>query len=230
MKYLIVDDEPISHQIIEKHAQNLPFLSLAGNCYDAISALDFLRKTSVDLLFLDVSMPKLTGFDFLRTLKHPPSVVVVSAHPEYALESYDLNVCDYLLKPFPFERFLRAVNKAREQHEEEMESTLPERHESLFFKDGKKHHQISLDEILYVEAQANYCMVHLVAGSLLASEKISELAKRLPAVFLRVHKSYIVATRKIQLIEGDTIQIGGQEIPIGRAYKANVVELLEKSS
>lgn len=237
MRYLIVDDEPLSHEVIEAHAGNLPFMKKAGNCYDAIEALQFLAKESVDLMFLDIRMPKLEGFDFLRTLKNAPEVVAVSAHADYALEGYDLDICDYLLKPFNFERFLRAVNKARERLGEangEAEaasdasaSGAAERHESLFLKDGKKHHQVRFDDIQYVEACGNYCVVFTAKGQIIAGEKISELEKRLPQSFVRIHKSYMVATRKIQWVESEELGIADQRLPIGRVYKPNVTKLFK---
>lgn len=227
MRYVIVDDEPISHQIIEAYAGNLPFMELVGNCYDAISALELLGKVEADLLFLDVRMPKLGGFDFLRTLKQRPHVIAVSAHADHALEGYELDLCDYLLKPFDFERFLRAVNKVWDSLDGSSGQAEPERHESLFLKDGKKHHQVRLDEILYIEASGNYCLVYLSTGKrIMTSEKISDLASRLPSVFVRTHKSYIVATRHIQMVEGEELHIGKNRIPVGRVYKSNITKLL----
>jgi DNA-binding LytR/AlgR family response regulator len=224
MRYLIVDDEPIAHQVIEGMCRELSFMALQGNCYDALQALDLLNQKPVDLVFLDIRMPKLGGFDFLRTLERPPQVIVISAHERYALEGYDLNICDYLLKPFTFERFLRAVNKARAA----LSVARGEAGASLFVKDGKKHHQVRLEDILYVEASGNYCLIHGESGRLMTQEKISALAEQLPANFLRVHKSYIVATDKITLIAGDEIHLGEQRIPIGRVYKPNVLRLLNE--
>lgn len=225
---MIVDDEPIAHQVILKMCGDLPFMALKGQCYNALEALDFLGRETVDLMFLDIQLPKLGGFDFLRTLERPPMVIVISAHAEYALEGYDLNVVDYLLKPFNFERILRAVNKARDQLAGHRLHSSPERHETLFLKDGKKHHQVHFGDICFVEACGNYCMVHLTEGQILTQEKISDLENKLPRSFMRVHKSFIVASDKIDLIEGQDLRLGDKRIPIGRVFKANVDGLLKK--
>ena len=225
MKYLIVDDEPITHQIIEDYCRELDFLSCAGNCYDGLQALNHLDREPVDLIFLDIQMPKLQGFDFLQTLKRPPQIVIISAHREYALESYDFDVCDYLLKPFSFERFLRAVQKARARGDEAAPtaSTERERHETMFIKDDKKYHQVKFDDICYVEACRNYCIVHLTGRRIITLEKISAMEANLPAKsFLRIHRSYIVAVNRISEIANDRVHIGEEEIPIGRTYKAKV--------
>jgi len=225
---MIVDDEPIAHQVILNMCGDLAFMELKGQCFNALEAIDFLGKEAVDLIFLDIQLPKLGGFDFLRTLKKPPMVIVISAHGEYALEGYDLNVVDYLLKPFDFERFLRAVNKARNLLAGKASEGDPERHETLFLKDGKKHHQVRLDDICYIEACGNYSLVHLTEGRVLTQEKISDLENKLPEAFIRVHKSYVVASDKIAVIEGQDLCLGDKRIPIGRVYKANVARLLER--
>jgi len=227
MNCLIVDDEPIACQIVEQYCAELPFINVAAVCGDALQAMEALQRQPVDLMFLDIEMPKLGGFDFLRALAQPPLTVVISAHKEYALEGYELDICDYLLKPFGFERFLRAVERARAQLAGREADAPPERHETLFIKDGKKRRQVKLDDIVRLEACGNYCMVHLVKGRILTQENISDLADRLPRVFVRVHKSHIVAVRRIELIEGGEIAIDGRRIPIGRAFKANVARLLE---
>ena len=235
MNYLIIDDEPITHQIIETYAAELPFLRLVGTCFDAIQAMEWLGQPQgqpepVDLVFLDIEMPKLAGFDFLRTIARPPPVIVISAHKEYALEGYELNVRDYLLKPFDFERFLKAVNRARAGMAEHRIDGEPALHETIFIKDGKKHHQVRLDEVIYVEACGNYCQVHLTTRKILTQEKISDLAARLPDVFLRVHKSFIVATRRIDVIEGGELRVAERRIPIGRTYKSHIINLLKARS
>ena len=226
MRYVIIDDEPLAHDVIETYAAKLAFLEKVGNCHDAIEALNLLNDETVDLLFLDIRMPKLEGFDFLRTLKRPPQVIAVSAHSEYALEGYELDICDYLLKPYSFERFLRAVNKAKERFGGEQSKAEPEAHETLFVKDGKKRHQVALDDLLFIEACGNFSMVHTATGKIMCSEKISELEGRLPSVFVRIHKSFLVASRKIEVVEGEELVVAGKRLPIGRVYKANITELM----
>lgn len=220
MNYLIVDDEPIAQTIIEGYCKDLPFMEHVASCDNALSALEILQQRPVDLIFLDVEMPRLDGFAMLRSLTRPPAVIVVSAHREYALEGYDLNVVDYLLKPFGFDRFLKALNKARATV---TVGTGPEA--TLFVKDGKKHHQIAIAEIVYVEARANYAMVVLEDRQILINEKISDLEKRLGGTVIRVHKSYLVALRKIRAVLSDEIDMGERRIPVGRTYKAAVAGL-----
>lgn len=226
MKYAIVDDEPISHLILGGYAEQVPFLERTGSCYQAFEALELLRREAVDLLFLDIQLPKLSGFELLRTLVRPPLVIAITAHQEYALEGWDLSICDYLLKPFSFERFLRAVNKA----EALARGAAAERPDAatVFFRDGKKYRQVALDELAFIEAAGNFSMVHLDGGRFLTQERISELAARLPTVLLRVHKSYLVPIRRISTVSGGRVEVGAHRLPIGRVYKANVARLLEE--
>lgn len=232
IKYLIIDDEPLAHELIEEFCSMLPHLELQKNCYNAMEAMQYLNGNNVDLIFLDLNMPKLKGFDFLRTLVTPPRVIVTSAYKEFALEGYELNVADYLVKPFSFERFVKAINKALESTTSSIptqtEGTPPPDHSIRFFvKVDKKYHQISSADILFIEAFGNYTKLHLTDNLLVSSEKISHLEELLPEKnFLRVHKSYIVALDKITTIEGNRISITEHKIPIGQTYKSKVNELL----
>jgi len=234
IRYMIVDDEPLAHELIEEFCSMLPHLELQKNCYDAMEAMQFLNSSSVDIMFLDINMPKLKGFDFLRTLTKAPRVIVTTAYKEFALEGYELNIADYLVKPFSFERFVKAVNKAMEntsKTSQDNNSTKPETFKSdenmrFFVKGDKKYHQISTNNILYVEAYGNYIKLFLNDQMILSNEKISHLEEILPSYnFLRVHKSFIVALDKISTIEGNRIFIGKREIPIGQTYKNSVVKL-----
>ncbi len=231
-RYLIVDDEPIAHRIIEDYCAELPFLTLQENCYNALEALQYLKNHRVDLIFLDLNMPKLKGFDFLKTLNDPPKIIVTTAYKEFAIEGYELNVCDYLLKPFSFERFIKAINKAVGQGEpqisEPMTRSTPTG-ERLFLKGDKRYHQVRTTDILYIEAYGNYSKVYLTKEMILTNEKISSFESLLPSgEFLRVHKSFVVSVEKINQIEGNRILIQEHAIPIGQFYKRNVTELLRK--
>lgn len=226
LNYLIVDDEPLAHQVIEGYARPLGFLNWVGSCFDAPSALEVLGRERVDLLFLDVLMPGMGGFELLRTLPRPPQVIVTSAHRDYALEAFDLALCDYLLKPFSLERFLRAVNKARAETSAAEPGVLVAGADHLFIKDGKKHRQVHLPDIAYVEACGNYCLVHVGASKIVTQEKISELETRLARGFVRIHKSYLVARHRIQLVEAEELVIQDRRLPIGRAYKPKLLRLL----
>ena len=229
-KYCIIDDEPIAHRIIEGYCQNLPYLQKIGNCYNAFEAMELLNQTSVDLIFLDINMPKLSGFDLLKTMQKQPLTIVTSAHKEFALEGYELNISDYLLKPFSFARFLKAINKTIGIKVPKETPSLVEKNSTHFFLKGdKKIHQIHLEDVLFIEAYGNYTKIYLSEEMILSHEKISSLEKLLPATdFLRVHKSFIIATKKIKLIEGNRISIGEHLIPIGQTYKSNLMKRIQK--
>jgi DNA-binding LytR/AlgR family response regulator len=231
--FLIIDDEPIAHRIIEKYSESIPYLIKAGNSYNAFEAMSFLNENTVDLLFLDINMPKLSGFDFLKTINNPPKIIVTTAYKEFALEGYELNISDYLLKPFSFERFLKAINKITIQNSQKSvikPDTNIEKNEqkSFFLKGDKKHHQVFLKDILYIEAYGHYSKVYLKDEMILSLEKISTFEQLLPEQsFFRVHKSFIVAKNKIKQIQGNRIQIKENQIPIGQTYKAIISRLMK---
>jgi len=231
IKYLIIDDEHIAHDIIKGYCDILSNMQLKKHCYDAFEALDYLRENQVDLIFLDLNMPKLKGFDFLKTLPNPPKVIVTTAYKEYALEGYELEITDYLLKPFSFERFLKAVNKAF-QFKDRTSSTKQqiEKPKSgyIFLHSDKKYFQVKLSDILYVEAAGNYSKVVLKDKNILVREKISEMLEKLSMDnFIQVHKSFIIAKQHINSIEGNRIRILEYIIPVGKTYKANIIQLLK---
>ena len=218
--YLIVDDEPIAHRIIEKYCENLPHLEKKGNCYNAFEAMEFINKNTVDLLFLDINMPKLSGFDFLKTLPNPPKIIVTTAYKEFALEGYELNIDDYLLKPFNFSRFVKSVSKVYDslsvkskpiQNTETVEDT------KIFIKEDKKYHQIKLKDILFIEAYGNYVKINMVDKMIVSHQSLTSFTHNLPEnQFIRVHKSFIISIDKIELIEGNRILIQDHKIPIGK--------------
>jgi len=230
IKYLTIDDEYIAHDIIKGYCDLLPHMQLVKHCYDAIEALNCLRENKVDLIFLDLNMPKLKGFDFLKTLSNPPKVIVTTAYKEHALEGYELDIIDYLLKPFSFERFLKAVNKAIQ-----VQVQIPSKvHDPttkmgyIFLYSDKKHIQVKLDDIQYIEAAGNYAKVVLKDDTILIREKISDMLEKLSAAhFIQVHKSFIVAKTYINSIEGNRILISDTSIPIGKLYKPNVMNLIK---
>ena len=231
IKYIIVDDETASHDVIKDYASNLSFLSHQKSCYNAFEAIEYLNKNSVDLIFLDINMPKLSGLDFLKTLSRPPKVIITSAYREYALDGYELNIEDYLLKPFNFSRFVKAITKIQESTSPITKTTQEIQNSDdtmIFVKEDKKYHQIKLKDILFIEAYGNYVKLHLVDKMIVSHQTLISFSQSLPDnQFIRVHKSYIVSIDKIALIEGNRIHIQNHKIPIGKMYKLNINKLIE---
>lgn len=226
LKALIIDDEPLAHKVILNHAEDVPFLEISGQCHLATEALVYLQKEKIDLLFLDIQMPKLKGLDFLRTLNNKPLVIITSAYDEYALESFELDVCDYLLKPFRFERFLKAVNKAYElfqlknntfetNKEKEMEKEISNQ---LFIKSDKRLVQIDLLEVYYLESYGNYVKIWLVDSYHLVFRTMSSFMEQLPDdEFFRIHKSFIINKKHINYVEGNQLMMkNGAKLTIGK--------------
>ena len=230
MTYLIIDDEPIAHDIIKGYCDVLPNMKLMKHCYDAIEALECLREHPVDLIFLDLNMPKLKGFDFLRTLQKAPKIVVTTAYKEHALEGYELDIVDYLLKPFSFERFLKAINKANQGGRSMIQQgiSLDIKESQVFLYSDKKYIQVNVSDILFVEAAGNYCKVILEKGQIMIREKISDVLDILNSEkFIQVHKSFIVSKSKIETIQGNRIEIKNYQIPIGKSYKKSTEQFLK---
>lgn len=231
ISYIIVDDETASHDIIEDYGTNLTYLTLKKNCYNAFEAMEYLHKNKIELIFLDLNMPKLTGFDFLKTLSNPPKIIVTTAYKEFALEGYELNIDDYLLKPFSFQRFLKAVNKINDMLTEEATVAksidLDPSNQSFFIKDERKHYQVKFVDILFVEAYGNYVKVHTENQMIITHQTLSSFEKLLPEKqFIKVHKSFIVALGKIDLVEGNQLFIQTHKVPIGKIYRSSINELL----
>jgi len=228
-KYLIIDDEPIAHDIIKGYCDLLPAMQLQKHCYDAIEALSYLSDHPVDLIFLDLNMPKLKGFAFLKTLTNPPKVIVTTAYKEHALEGYELNVVDYLLKPFSFERFLKAVHKATEKiTEPALRSAIPDDNApaTIFLRANKQYIQVNIHDILFLESAGNYVKVVTKNETITVRDKISSLCTKFPDDhFTQVHKSFAVVRSHIKRIAGNRIFIADYEVPIGKMYR-NVVEQL----
>lgn len=237
LKALIVDDEPLAHEVILDYLAEVDFIEVAGRCFHAAEALNFLARTPVDLLFLDINMPKLKGTDFLKILANPPLTIVTSAHAEYALQGFELDVCDYLLKPFRFDRFLQAVNKARKRYGEPGQgevqavvagTTEPETTDQrIFLKVDKKQVLLDLTEILYLEAYGNYVKVWVGDRYLLTPRTLTSFETQLnPSQFQRIHKSYMVQVRHIRYIEGSTlVMVNGETLPVGKSYKKHIKHL-----
>ena len=232
IKYLIIDDEYIAHDIIKGYCDLLPNMQLMKNCYDALEAIEYLNNNTVDLIFLDLNMPKLKGFEFLKTLRFPPKVIVTTAYSEFALEGYELNVSDYLLKPFSFERFLKAINKTVSATSKTTTTAIVHQNDtvskSIFLRSNNKYIQVTIDTIQYIEAAGNYTKVITITESILIREKISDVLELLNDLdFIQVHKSFVVSKKHIKSIEGNRIFISETIIPIGKTYKVNIIPLLK---
>lgn len=229
-RYIIIDDEPIAHDIIKGYCDMLPDMQMMKHCYDAIEALAYLNDTQIDLIFLDLNMPKLKGFAFLKTLNSPPKVIVTTAYKEYALEGYELNIIDYLLKPFSFERFLKAIQKARNTKDisqvRPTDKIEPEA-ETIFLKSNKKYVQVNVHDILYLESAGNYVKIITTKELITVRATIRDLLIKFPPdYFLRIHKSYVVSKNQIKSIEGNRVFVQDHEIPIGKMYRAKLTDLL----
>jgi DNA-binding LytR/AlgR family response regulator len=216
---LVIEDEPLAQDVLKKYIQDHPSLELVAICADALQAQQVLAKQPVSVIFLDINLPRLSGIGFLKTLAHPPLVIFTTAYPEFAAEGFELDAIDYLVKPFSFERFLKAVNKVLEKLERKTteKSKAPA---SIFIKADKKVYKINLDDILYLEALDDYVKLVTVQQSYLVNDTLKSLQEELPAtLFMRVHKSYIISKNNIVFFEGNYVRIGEKDIPIGASYR-----------
>jgi DNA-binding LytR/AlgR family response regulator len=228
---IIVEDEPLAAEVLQDYINQVPFLKLAAVCTDAIYAIEILRKEKIDLIFLDIHLPKLKGLDFIKTLKDPPHIIITTAYHEYALKGYEYNVLDYLLKPIEFSRFLMAVNKLKQTQSSETEQQLVKNEErkSLFFNVNKKKIKIFLDEILYIESLKEYIRIITSTTTLITKFQLGQIDELLSQDnFLRIHRSYIVAKDKIDAFTATDVEINSKQIPIGRSYKEQVLSQLQK--
>ncbi|RYE01248.1 MAG: response regulator transcription factor [Sphingobacteriales bacterium] len=220
---IIVEDEPLAVKILAGYISQVPFLELKGSFRDALLATEFLHQNRVDLIFLDIHLPKLKGLAFLKTLSAAPAVIVTTAYHQYAVEGFELNVDDYLLKPFSFERFLAAVNKVRRATPP---AEAPPARDHLFLMVQKKKVRVRFTEILFVESQREYVRVVTTTGELLSKISTQELEDLLPPLlFRRVHRSLIVALARIDSFNSEEVEIGPHHIPVGRAYRQVIDEL-----
>jgi DNA-binding LytR/AlgR family response regulator len=232
MTCLIVEDEPLAAEVLEDYISQVSFLQLINTCADAIFALEVLQKEKIDLIFLDIHLPKLKGLDFVKTLEAPPKIIITSAYQDYALQGYELNIVDYLLKPIEFKRFVTAVNKAYQQKDSYRlldNPQLASNRAYLFFNIGKKKVKMFLDEILYIESLKEYIKIVSKDKSILTKFQLGQTEDLLKNNnFLRIHRSFIVAKDKVDAFTATDIEIQGKLIPIGRSYKEQVYAQLEK--
>jgi DNA-binding LytR/AlgR family response regulator len=232
-----VDDEPIAQEILEKYINQIDTLHLVSKCNNAFEALNTLHQEHIDILFLDIKMPSLSGLEMLKTLHNPPKVILTTAFSEFGVESYEYGIVDYLLKPISFERFLKAVNKivipkSTNLEKEENDEKLSSDPTFIFFKADKKIHKYYFSEILFIEGSGNYVKIHTKNDKpLMVLDKLIELYDKLPQKnFIRVHKSFIVNVSHIQKIEGKMLKIQDKSIPISATYKQKLEGLINENS
>jgi DNA-binding LytR/AlgR family response regulator len=231
---LIIDDEPLARDLMRNHISKLDNFEIVGECSDAMKAMQKLRDTKVDLMFMDIQMPQITGFEFLKILKNSPKVIITTAYREYAIEGFELDVVDFLLKPITFERFLKSVNKYFEQVEEEnapapiINGNSPDEEPFIYVKENKRVIKVNLDEILYIEGLSEYVQIYTDKKKIITKTSLTNLEEKLPDNgFLRIHKSYIVSTSRIEAFTPHSIEVPGKELPIGRSYKNAVLSMLQ---
>jgi len=222
---IIVDDEPLAREGLANYVREVDFLQLAGSCEHPLELTALLEQAPADLIFLDIQMPKMSGTDFLRQLQNPPMVIITTAYPSYALEGFQLNVMDYLLKPITFERFFKAACKARDYHKLLQKPALAGAQDYFFIKCGSKYEKIFFDDILYVEGMQNYVSIYTDKSKYVTMLPLGSLADKLEeSAFIRIHKSFIAAIAKIDGIEGNELFIGGNRIPVSRNFRQQVME------
>jgi DNA-binding LytR/AlgR family response regulator len=227
---LIVDDEPLAQDVLDSYVKNIPQLNPVGICNNAIEALEKMKHNRVDLIFLDIQMPEITGIDFLKSLKDPPMVIFTTAYQNYAVQGFELNAIDYLLKPFSLDRFKKAVHKAEELML--MKQDFSSRDDDyIFIKSDQKLQKVSYNDILFIEALADYVKIHTPEKRYITLQTMKNMEEKLPdKYFKRVHRSFIVALDKIISIVGGNVEINDQRIPIGKNYKEGFYEALKKNN
>lgn len=223
LKSLIVDDEPMARKGLEEYVKDISFLEHVGSCENALKATEFLQQHTVDVILLDINMPHVTGIQFLKSLEDPPLVIFTTAHPDYALESYSLDVLDYLVKPILSDRFQKAVQKAYDYHL--LRASALSSPDFFFIKCDHVFEKVHFSDVLYVEAMQNYCILHTTARKLIVYITLSGLEDKLPKPnFMKVHKSFIVSLAKITALDGSDLFIGKAQIPVSRNLKDDVMK------
>lgn len=230
IKCLIVDDEPLAIKLIEKHIAKIDNLEVIATCNNALKAFEILNTQTIDLMFLDIKMPSMTGIDFLKNIKNPPKTIFTTAYRDFAIESYDLGVVDYLLKPITFERFFKAVDKYLSEKSipiVKQEQLISE--EYIIVKSGIKNHKIDTKDILYIESIKDYIKIFLTNNqTITAKHKISDMEVELNHNrFIRIHRSFIINREKVSAFSNNDIEVNGAEVPIGASYKEETLLFLE---
>lgn len=234
-KCLVIDDEPLARDLMRSHIEKLENFEICAECGDAMKALQELHNHKVDLMFMDIQMPQITGLEFLKTLKNPPKVIITTAYREYALEGFELDVVDYLLKPITFERFLKSVNKYYQATQDDVKASQPISVNSgkseeafIYVKENKKVVKVHLSDILYVEGLSEYVQIYTPSKKIITKTSMTNMSEKLPDDnFVRIHKSFIVSLSKVEAFTSSSIEVPGKELPIGRSYKNSVLDVLQ---
>ena len=224
IKGIIIDDEPLARNVIKEYAKKISTLNIIGECEDAICAHQILQTKKADIIFLDINMPKLSGIEFLKNLKNPPLVIFTTAYSEYAMEGYELNIIDYLKKPFSFERFCKAYFRAEEMYLLKQSATnndvIEKQSDFIFIKSDKKSIKVNISNIMYIEGLGDYIKIFLNDKKLVTNLSMKKIENLLPTTqFYRIHKSYIIAIDKVESIEGNMVKINNTRLPIGNSYR-----------
>ncbi len=231
-KCIIIDDEPIAIRVIKNHLSAFTDFDIVAECGNALEAMPILSKENIDLLFCDIQMPQITGVEFVRSLAHPPNVIFTTAYRDYAVDAFELQVVDYLLKPISFERFTKAINNFLEQNsaksgQQNIADAELKQRDFIFLKADKKHHKVNLCDILYFESLGDYVIAFTTEKKIVTKERISNLADNLPENhFLQIHRSYIISIPKIESVGSGFVEIKGKKLPVGRNYKPELSRLL----
>ena len=231
LKCLLVDDEPLAIALMQKHIGQLDFMEVAATCPNALKALEILRKTEIDLMFLDISMPAINGIDFLKMLRNPPKVIITTAFREYALDGYDLDIVDYLLKPITFDRFFKSIERYLRNFDQQAQPIIAQSNEplSIYIKSGYRNVKINIDDILYMESLKDYVKICTLTGDITTKYRISDMEDNLSDKnFLRIHRSFIINFKHITAFTASDVEIGKTELPIGESYKEQVLRMLKK--
>lgn len=228
IRCIIIDDEPYARQLLAGYIEKVPFLTLKGSYANGLDALTTINNNEIDLLFLDIQMPEISGIDFLKALKVKPVVIFTTAHAEFALEGYELDVIDYLLKPFDFGRFLKAVEKVRSLNTSE-EQRIETKKEYFFIKESNKLVKLAFDDILYVEGLKDYVTIYTRQGKHIVLQTMKALAERLPSQqFVRIHNSYIISLDHVESLINSKVKIGDKLLPVSGTYKNQLMLQIEK--
>ncbi len=235
-KCLIIDNEPLSRDLVQSYIEKLENFEIVATCGNALKALDILRERQVDLIIIDIQMPDISGIDFLKSLKNPPKIIITTAYREFALEAFELDVLDYILKPLTFDRLLKSINKFYRAGNEELKmiNSLPEfnAQDTFFYvKENKRAIKVYLKDIRYIEGLSEYVQIYTDKKKVVTKTSLVTLDEKLPdELFLRIHKSYIVSIPRIESFTASTVEITGKELPIGRSFKNSVLNALNLCS